>query len=237
MDYFEHHYALVNDLSPEGRRRTWFDLRYLYDRWLPSDRQARILDLGCGAGVLLEWLRDDRGFTQAIGLDASEGQVKFARSLGLTVEHTPSPASWLSTQRPFDAIFLVDVMEHLSSADVTDILRLIVASLRPGGRLILRVPNANSSFASRYRYIDATHERSYTELSLRSHLLGAGLMDVEICGDDIWAVRSLPGVVRIGLKLFARLFRRWSAAGEFGPEGLRIPLSLNLLATARRPVV
>lgn len=236
MDYFEHHYALVNDLSPEGRRKTWFDLRLLYDRWLPFDRNARILDLGCGAGILLEWLRDDRGFSQTIGLDLSEGQVKFARSLGLNVEQNSSPAQWLSTQQPFDVIFLVDVLEHLSSDDATKILRVIAASLRPGGRVILRVPNANSSFASRYRYIDATHERSYTEVSLRSQLLEAGLMDIEIRDDDIWAVRSVAGVARVAAKAVARTFRRLSAAGEFGPDGLRLPLSLNLLATARRPV-
>lgn len=236
MDYFEHHYALVNDLTPEGRRAKWFDFRRLYDRWLPGDRHARILDLGCGAGVLLEWLKEDRGYQSAVGLDISEGQVKFARSLGLTVEWSSSPSDWLAAQEPYDLIFFVDVLEHLPSAEADRVLRSVVSSLRPGGRLILRVPNANSSFASRYRYIDATHERSYTEISLRSHLLEAGAMDIEIRNDDVWAVRSAAGVARLTLKFLARTMRRMSAIGEFGPQGLYIPLSHNLLATARRPV-
>lgn len=235
MNYFEHHYALVNDLSPEGRRKTWFDHRHLYDRYLPPRRDARILDLGCGSGTLLEWLRDDCGYTRAIGVDVSTGQVEFARSLGLTVEHSDHPAAWLAAQGPFEVVFLIDVLEHLSATDAAEMLGTVVGALCPGGRMVLRVPNANSSFASRFRYIDAAHERSYTEISLRSHLLAAGFADIVIREDDVWAVRSVPGTVRVALKTLSRWTRRISAIGEFGPEGLHLPLSLNLLATARKP--
>lgn len=235
MEYFEHHYALVNDLSPEGRRRTWFDLSRLYGRWLPADRTARILDLGCGAGVLLEWLRDARGYTNAVGVDVSPGQVDFAAKLGLRVIQRDDPIEWLATQEPFDCVLLIDVLEHLSDDAVHATLRAVLSSLRPGGRLIVRVPNANADFASRYRYIDATHQRSYTEVSLHSTLLASGFVDASIGGDDVWAVRSLPGVARLCLRALARLVRRCSAVGEFGPDGLRMPLSLNLLVTARRP--
>ena len=132
-------------------------------------------------------------------------------------------------------VFLVDVLEHLSAKDAAETLRAVVTALRPGGQLVLRTPNANSSFASRYRYIDATHERSYTEVSLRSHLLAIGFVDIAIKADDVWAVRSALGAVRVALKVVSRWARRISAVGEFGPEGLRMPLSLNLLATARKP--
>lgn len=234
MEYFEHHYALVNDLSPEGRRRTWFDLDRLYGRWLPSDRAVRILDFGCGAGVLLEWLRDGRGYTSALGVDVSQGQVDFATRLGLHVVQRDDPLEWLETQEPFDLILLIDVLEHLSDDDAHATLRAVSTSLRPGGRLVIRVPNANASFASRYRYIDATHQRSYTEISLLSSLRAAGFEEVAIAGDDVWAVRSIAGLVRLFMRAISRFVRRCEAVGEFGPAGLRLPLSLNLLATARR---
>lgn len=234
MDYFEHHYALLNDLSPEGRQRTWFDLDRLYGRWLPVERDARILDLGCGAGVLLEWLRDRRGYSRAEGLDPSASQVAFARTLGLNVTHHEHTASWLAAQEPFDLILLIDVLEHLAEGDVEPILRAAATRLRPDGRLIVRVPNANAGFAARYRYIDGTHRRSYTEVSLQAALLASGFTDISIGGDDVWSVRSLPGLFRLALRGVFRLGRRLSALGEFGPDGFRMPLSLNLLATARR---
>lgn len=232
MDYYAHYFSRLTDLSPEGRRKTWFDLRRHYDRFLPNDRAARILDFGCGAGRMLEWLRDARGFTQIQGVDVDPGQVAFSRSLGLTVVESAEPASWLHSQDPFDLIFLIDVLEHLPSETASITLQSIVRLLKPGGRLIVRVPNANGAFATRYRYQDPTHVRLYTEVSLRSSLLAEGFTTLRVVGDDVWAVRSLGGVARLTVRAIARAFRRMAAIGEFGPEGLRMPLDLNLIAEA-----
>ena len=73
------------------------------------------------------------------------------------------------------------MLEHVPVAAQIELLRTIRGALRPGGRLILTVPNANSPLASRWRYIDFTHHVSFTEHSLsfvlRNASFGAIKMD------------------------------------------------------------
>jgi 2-polyprenyl-3-methyl-5-hydroxy-6-metoxy-1,4-benzoquinol methylase len=233
LDYFEH-YQGVNDLSAAGRRSLWFHYRKLFAPLLPQDRGARILDFGCGAGLLVEWLVRDMGYRDVTGVDADAGQVAFARHIDLPVEHAEDATGWLARRGQFDAVILKDVLEHVPDGEDHALLLALNAALRAGGTLILTVPNANSAFAPRYRYIDPTHQRSYTEHTLAYALRQAGFEATHVGADDVWAPRSALGAARILVKLVARGFRRFEALGEFGPAGARLPLSLNLLAVARK---
>jgi trans-aconitate methyltransferase len=201
---------------------------------MPDDKDARLLDLGCGAGLLMEWLRNGVGFSKITGIDADLGQVKFAQSLNLDVEQVTEPWKWLKSKKEYDVIIMKDVLEHIPDDIVLPMLTVVWQALSERGTLILTVPNANSSFASRYRYIDYTHLRSYTEVSLASELRRAGILNLEIRGDDVWRPRSLKGAGRLILKALVRTWRRLEAIAELGSEGLRIPLSLNLLCVCRK---
>ena len=237
MDYYRDYFSRLNDLSPAGRRKTWFDLERQYRHYLPTHQDSRILDFGCGAGRMLEWLRDACGYTCLGGVDVSPGQVAFARSIGLDVAESPDPVAWLRAQPPYDIIFIIDVLEHLPEETVAATLQAAHVSLKQNGSLVIRVPNASAAFATRYRYHDPTHMRLYTELSLRTHLIATGYDEIRVLGDDVWAVRSVSGAVRLAMRSISRLSQRFAAIGEFGPEGFHIPLSLNLIAAARRPAI
>ena len=58
--------------------------KYLADE-LPSDKNAQILDIGCGFGQMLLRLRDN-GYTQISGIDIGHESVDFCLSQGLNVE-------------------------------------------------------------------------------------------------------------------------------------------------------
>src|ERR1700733_5881629 len=169
--YFDH-YALLNDLTPEGRKGLWhiYDHLYSHSRILPADHDARILDFGCGAGLLLEWLLVAKRYTNALGIDADAGQISFAKRLGVSAELVEDSNAWLLQQAKFDLIIMTDVLEHIPSPSRIVLLRDIQRTLLPNGRLFVRVPNASSTFATRSRYVDSTHERSYTEISLAGDL-------------------------------------------------------------------
>ena len=55
--------------------------------WLPDDRDGKILDIGCGSGQFLYFLRK-KGYTQAKGVDVDKTQVEIAKALGLDAEET-----------------------------------------------------------------------------------------------------------------------------------------------------
>lgn len=232
ITYFEH-YARLNDLSPDGRKRVWPDYDRMFSDLLPTDPAARILDVGCGAGLLLEWLKQ-KSYSNAIGIDADRGQVDFAKRLGLTVEFVNDASEWLLKENGFQLIVMSDVLEHIPRPQVNVLLKSIYAALRPAGTLFARVPNANSSFAARARYIDTTHERSYTELSLTAELAAAGFHHISVSGEPYAVRRSLRGAGRILLLRAFRAWRRLEAIAELGVPGLAIPLSLNLIAVCRR---
>jgi SAM-dependent methyltransferase len=234
-DSYLRHYRRVNDLSPEGRRRHWGYLAACIGPYLPRSSDGQILDIGCGTGVVLEWV-SSKGFPNARGIDTDSGQVEQARQLGLEVSNTASTIEYLQMHPgSYDLVVLKDVLEHCPSEEVGALLKGVCEQLAPGGRVYLSVPNANASFATRWRYIDPTHRRSYTEHSLRWDIERAGLEVLSIAGDDYWRASSLAGLVRLFTKAFFRSVRRLEALAEFGPDGWHLVLSLNMVAVARKP--
>ena len=100
---------------------------------------ARILEVGCGTGTLLSLL-DKRGF-EVQGVENSPHAVREAHNLGLNVfqgnlfeAHLPAAS--------FDAVVLKHVIEHLPSPSAA--LKEINRILKPGGQVILWLPNADS---------------------------------------------------------------------------------------------
>ncbi len=230
--YFEH-YEHGKDLSPSGRKRLWHEYRTMFAPLLPSDRNSRILDFGCGAGLLLEWLKSV-GYSAAEGIDTDPGQIKFADGLNVNAHLVADSFGWLRHSLPFDAIVMSDVLEHIGPGDDLRLLSAAREALKETGVLVLRVPNASSPFGTRLRYIDPTHHRSYTELSLRYDLVRAGFRDIQIFPAEIWRPRNAREAITIVMKFFFRWFHRLEAISEFGLSGMDMPLSFTFLAVAHR---
>jgi 2-polyprenyl-3-methyl-5-hydroxy-6-metoxy-1,4-benzoquinol methylase len=199
--------------------------------------QSRILDIGCGQGLLVYAL-NSFGFTKVRGVDLSAQQIAVSHKHGLACEVIDKTYIFhLSEAAPctFDLIFMMDVLEHMDKDEQLSILASISRLLAPGGRFILSVPNANASFGLRWRYNDWTHETAFTEHSLEFVLLNSNFKSVTFFPYEFITRPSLAFIPRKavllwGLQRLFRLLRRLEAVGEMGPEGWSIPLSLNLLA-------
>ncbi len=140
----------------------------------PSDKAIRILDCGCGQGVLLGVL-ERAGYLNAVGIDVSSEQVALAHQTGrrtVMVDDLFDHAA--SHPGEYDVVVALDVAEHFERRDVVRLFRAWFSLLRPGGRLILRTPNGSSPFSGRFLYSDLTHGVIYTAASIRqaSHLAG-----------------------------------------------------------------
>lgn len=104
-----------------------------------TNRQARILDVGCANGGLLTALQK-LGFSNLCGLDLPAGCVNATRRLGVRAEFG-SVNSWPKDIGMFDIVILSHVMEHLR--DVRAAVRNMATLLAPGGHLYLEVPDAS----------------------------------------------------------------------------------------------
>jgi len=236
MSYFDY-YKTVNDLSEAGRQEYHSSYDHLYGRFLPSDKTSKILDIGCGCGLLLEWL-NKRGYKNISGIDIDERQIIFARDLGLNANYIPDATKIVeilkSQEKCYKLLIMTDVLEHIENCLVNPLLEACRRALIINGNLLICVPNANSSFAGRYRYIDITHQRSYIELSIEHTLSMAGFDEIKVFPVPIWLVRSWKSILRSMLMAFFRLWRRLEAMAELGLEGVKIPLSLNIIVLAHK---
>jgi 2-polyprenyl-3-methyl-5-hydroxy-6-metoxy-1,4-benzoquinol methylase len=101
---------------------------------------GRLLDFGCGAGTLLAQLHR-RGW-QVVGMDQSPRAARDVRErLGLVAIEGTLPHPDLAPAS-FDAITMVEALEHVHGP--LTVLRAARELLRPGGTLVVSVPNLDS---------------------------------------------------------------------------------------------
>ena len=177
-------YASVQDrawLTPDRRCDDPWARAALYRLrdWLPPESGARILDVGCGAGHLLEALRSV-GYQDVRGVDISPEAVAIAQSKGLSVVEADLRNYLQEGHERFGLICAFDVIEHFDKQEVLQLLKLVWDRLQPGGVLILQTPNAMSPWAAHYRYGDLTHELILSPECLTSTLKLCGFRDIEV---------------------------------------------------------
>ena len=136
------------------------------------------LDIGCGRGELLELLQQEG--IQASGVELYEPYAKAAGQKGLQVVHGDG-IDYLRHCAKVDAVMAMQVVEHLSASQVTELVRLAYESLNPNGVLILETPNPMSLYTFTHAfYIDPTHRKPVHPYYLRYVAHQAGFSDVEI---------------------------------------------------------
>jgi 2-polyprenyl-6-hydroxyphenyl methylase/3-demethylubiquinone-9 3-methyltransferase len=100
---------------------------------LGSFQGKRMLDVGCGGGILSESLA--REGAHVVAVDPSEASLsqarEHARAEDLSIEYRSGFAEALDFNEEFDAVFAVDVLEHVQDLEAT--LRACARALRPGG--------------------------------------------------------------------------------------------------------
>jgi O-antigen chain-terminating methyltransferase len=150
--------ALPDYFAFESRMRGSVEaVRDRQRRYVESLRaNAPVLDIGCGRGELVGLLRE--AGVDARGIDADADMVAYARGEELPVEQADAIA-YLDgvADESLGAIFMGQVVEHLSPGTLVRLLGLAAAKLRPGGLLVAETINPLSPIALRHYFADLTH--------------------------------------------------------------------------------
>ncbi len=148
-----------------------------------------VLDIGCGEGFLAEVLNAaGHRVTGVDCLDAPRHRGILADYLRLDLDSAETARILRARPERFDYILLLDILEHLREPE--RLLRAAKALLKPGGKIIISVPNiANVTVRAqllfgRFDYaergiLDRTHLRFYTRRTARALLKQAGLRSIE----------------------------------------------------------
>ena len=151
---------------------------------LPSD-YARVLEVGCGSGNTLRWLRDRRPQAHTIGVELNDAVADELRANASEV-HIGDAGRPPEGLMPVDLMLFLDVLEHFPNpqAVLTNYLPLLSAS----GTVIVSLPNIAHYgvsmpllFQRRFDYADAgildrTHLQFFTAESAVALLNRCGLI-------------------------------------------------------------
>lgn len=153
-------------------------------------KDTKILDIGCGGGILSEPLA--RMGANVTAIDASDQAIRVAQEhaqeSGLNIEYICSNAEELAdSKRVFDVVLCMEIVEHV--ADLHSFITAAGALVKPGGMLFISTINrtiksyATAIMAAEYvlRMVPVgTHEwKKFVKPSEISDALRAGAMNIE----------------------------------------------------------
>jgi 2-polyprenyl-3-methyl-5-hydroxy-6-metoxy-1,4-benzoquinol methylase len=142
--------------------------------------RRHVLDVGCGRGEFLKLMQE--AGVPARGIEASDESVEYCRSLGLDATRADL-FSYLTDQPEgtLDGIFCSQVVEHLPTDRLAEMVRLCASRLSTGGVLAIETPNPEclAIFGSHF-YLDPTHTRPVPSQLLAFYMEEFGLGRVDV---------------------------------------------------------
>lgn len=162
-------------------------IRHDLIRLIGADKKAlKVMEIGAAYGETLFYLKEHQIAAQAVGIDIFEDAKnpdryrKIDRFIFGNIEEVDFP----EFDNQFDLILLPDVLEHLN--DPTKVLAKVHKYLKPGGEIIVSMPNIRHYsaivkifFKGDFRYeesgiFDYTHMRFYCRKNIKELLENSG---------------------------------------------------------------
>jgi len=160
-------------------------------KYVEKFKPKKILDIGCGFGVLLGLLRE-KGFN-AIGIDLDKDHVKICTSKGLNAKNGDAHKTPFKSDS-FGMVTLLQVLEHCKDHD--KVFKEVYRVLKKKGKFICTVPSGAGEGA----WGDSTHLRGYSKRGL-----------CQLAVDNDFKVLEVYATSSIGenkLKFLIPLFRK-----------------------------
>lgn len=186
--------------------------------------QARVLDLGCGQGLLAAWLRAaDRVHAagpwpaqlpappaactydgiELMPADVARAHAALGAACGVRQGDIRSAEFGLA-----DVVVILDVLHYLEPDAQDDVLARVRAALPPGGRLLLRVGDAGAGLPFRYStWVDrlVTCARGHRIARLHCRSRDAWIAHLQQLGFDVQAAPMSRGTAFANVLLMATL--------------------------------
>lgn len=148
------HYSALGDLKSDFRNQN------LYDLVANLVKGEQVIDIGCGAGVFLGFLKA-RG-KKVSGVEPSSGMRELAKKIDPEI---PISAE-LDQNEKVDTVVMLDVLEHIE--DDAKQVRKVHAVLKDGGQLVVVVPAHAILYGERDRQMG--HYRRHSKASIKKVL-------------------------------------------------------------------
>jgi ubiquinone/menaquinone biosynthesis C-methylase UbiE len=210
------------------------------------ESQRRILDAGCGTGIMLSWLERYSETEPVVGLDYTRDALTFCKERGHRLLAQGSVTDLPFADESFDMATCFDVLQQLPDGVDEKAMSELRRVLKPDGLLYIRV--------AAYQWLLSGHDRAlgtlrrYTLPEFVEKLTGVGfeveqktyantllfpvVMTKRLLKDTGSDVKPLPSWLRwlnAPMTQCLRLEAQWLAGGA-----RRLPFGLSIIAIARR---
>lgn len=152
--------------------------RFDAEIWKPAEFSTAMscLEIGSGTGAFLAYLAN-KGLANFHGIDHDPELHEI--QLPEVAAHFECVDVWRYLDNieksDFDRVVLLDVLEHFTPDEGFRMLSLIKTALNPGGKIVIKTPNAASPWGLNYQFGDLTHKTAFTAESLRQLATACGL--------------------------------------------------------------
>lgn len=150
-------------------------IQFFFERSL-GERSARVLEIGCGTGFVLEGLSKRFPRYQLMGADIHVEGLRFARNRLPLVEFCQVDATDMPFQNEFDAVGMFDSLEHIQNDEGA--IRQVYRALKNGGYFLLTVPQHPSLWSPGDEANG--HKRRYTRRGLHEKLNAQGFKSLHL---------------------------------------------------------
>ena len=156
-------------MTPEIRKKHLRQFRQNYWKNCEFFRGKSVLEIGCGTGLFLKYLQTE-GINDIFGIDKDPQIIQaLPNELINKVEviDVDEYLNLLPSEKAFDRILLIDVLEHFNANQGAALLNRLRDRLKASGGIVVKVPNNGSPWGAGYQYGDLTHKSAYNSYSLR----------------------------------------------------------------------
>jgi nucleoside-diphosphate-sugar epimerase/2-polyprenyl-3-methyl-5-hydroxy-6-metoxy-1,4-benzoquinol methylase len=191
MERFDSFWEGPEDIE-KGYRTLGQFYRVNYLKYVPANRDARILVISCGPGYFVNLLNEE-GYTNVFGIDSHPAKIAHAVRHGLNCKADTAFEHLHNTNESYDLVICEQELNHLTKDEMVAFLELVWNKLSNGGTLICHGLNgANPIVGAETLAQNFDHFNTFTAYSLSQVLEYTGFKDVRVFGLHLYVFYKNP---------------------------------------------
>lgn len=191
MEPFDSFWEAPEDMeSGFDKFHKFYEHNYL--RYLPPEKDARILVVSCGAGYFVSTL-NQAGYQNVVGIDSFPEKVHIGQKRKLNCRVATAFEFLESADQSFDVIVCEQELNHLTKAEIMEFLALCRRTMQPGGTLLVHALNgANPITGAESLAQNFDHYNTFTEYTMRQVLEHSGFGQVRVFPLNLYVFYTNP---------------------------------------------
>ena len=185
--------------------------KHNYLKYIPQDKDARILAISCGPGYFVNLLTE-LGYRNVLGIDSDPDKVAYGTKRGLNCQAARAIPFLQDSTEPYDVIFCEQELNHLTKDEILSFLALCRGKLADNGVLISHALNgANPITGAESLAQNFDHYNTFTEYTMRQVLEHMEFSNVRVFPLNLYVFYKNPlNYVLIVLSAMYTAFFRFS---------------------------